>query len=618
MVQTSALGGPLVHGFFNPVTGRIVLYNLHEQFSDNELVLSITVRNQMCSQDSPDIRITADFAGENRTVSTSAVGTPNTEIGGVENGGNPLLIVVARFVSLMVFESTSLPSVENQIYVLFEANVDVRANSTLRLFGFSTASGPASTTTFSVTGPSGLLASHGEWDLSSGVLEISTLAGISANDAVFFSFTLVNPSANTPAASVNIGCNRCSFDAAVEVATTEAADGILAVSVEPPACTSGSMDLGSPGPFGPACEYTCAGVRSGRECLCAPGRFGFDCSQQGTLNVTNSVPAMVVEDDEQTMLTAASGTGVTFPAGSVMRTLVVSVASYTVTDLKIHPTQWKLRSVSEVVEPTPPGEPLALPAEVTVAVSMTAVAAEQAQQRTIQLAFLNVSSGMWQTVPSSLDSSTGHVRGPADFLSPWTVMSIDPRRCLPPQFGAQCQRTCQGSLDATSSVCICPSGRFGFECAQQATRNPVHSVNPTPVAAGAAAEVKSPTGAGVSIPEGATTSDITVEVTGYDVEDLSVDPSQSAILKSVSIVLEMKPDGVRFARPVTLSIPVDLTTVAAEQRRGNAVNMAFLNTTTGLWEVLPGSIDQTTGLLRAQTNHFSVWTAMSIVPVDGG
>eukprot|EP00961_Rhodomonas_salina_P079412 1067170-Rhodomonas_salina.1 len=79
----------------------------------------------------------------------------------------------------------------------------------------------------------------------------------------------------------------------------------------------------------------------------------------------------------------------------------------------------------------------------------------------------------------------------------------------------------------------------------------------------------------------------------------------------------MKPDGVRFAVPVTLSIPVNVTTVAAEQASGNEVNMAFLNTTTGQWEILSSSIDQITGLISVETTHFSQWTAMSVSAISG-
>lgn len=42
--------------------------------------------------------------------------------------------------------------------------------------------------------------------------------------------------------------------------------------------------------------------------------------------------------------------------------------------------------------------------------------------------------------------------------------------------------------------------------------------------------------------------------------------------------------------------------------------MAFFNTTRSRWQVQGGYIDRVTGHCKAFSNHFSLWTTMSVVP----
>eukprot|EP00961_Rhodomonas_salina_P256346 3464361-Rhodomonas_salina.1 len=131
----------------------------------------------------------------------------------------------------------------------------------------------------------------------------------------------------------------------------------------------------------------------------------------------------------------------------------------------------------------------------------------------------------------------------------------------------------------------------------------------------ARAVARSASGAGVSIPAGATRSNIVVSARGYAVKRLRFNKSQRR-LKNVAAVLDMQPDGYQFAQPVTLTMPINLTAVAEEEANGNSLQMAFLNTSTGLWELMQGAVDRQTGIMSVETTHFSIWTAMSVPAPD--
>ena len=54
--------------------------------------------------------------------------------------------------------------------------------------------------------------------------------------------------------------------------------------------------------------------------------------------------------------------------------------------------------------------------------------------------------------------------------------------------------------------------------------------------------------------------------------------------------------------------------IAAEQAKGNVIQVAFKNTTTGEWEFLDTVVNQQTGILSVLTSHFSSWTGLSETP----
>lgn len=179
--------------------------------------------------------------------------------------------------------------------------------------------------------------------------------------------------------------------------------------------------------------------------------------------------------------------------------------------------------------------------------------------------------------------------------------------CTLPLYGSDCSLTCYGVVNGR--FCDCPPGRFGDDCSQVASLDAHNSAPLTLVRAGQQAQVRAPSGAGVSIPAGATGEDVTVSASAFDVRP-KLNAEQST-LEVLGGVMDMKPDGFRFAREVELALDVDLFNFELAEAKGRVVKAFFLDTTTRRWVAVGGALDRATGLVKVKTNHFSLWTVMS-------
>lgn len=68
-----------------------------------------------------------------------------------------------------------------------------------------------------------------------------------------------------------------------------------------------------------------------------------------------------------------------------------------------------------------------------------------------------------------------------------------------------------------------------------------------------------------------------------------------------------------FAQPVTITLPVPAETLAAAAGSGNTIVLAFYNEATGSWQEVPATV--VNGVLVAQITHFSRW-ALIVRQVD--
>lgn len=118
----------------------------------------------------------------------------------------------------------------------------------------------------------------------------------------------------------------------------------------------------------------------------------------------------------------------------------------------------------------------------------------------------------------------------------------------------------------------------------------------------------------VDIPSGATLgADITISP--EDKKDLNrisrrLTAKLRKALKEVGPAVEYGPEGTHFSKPVTLEIPYDPAKIPA----GHSVEdlrIYYWNPASGEWDALASSVHTTEGVVRAQTDHFSLYQVLS-------
>eukprot|EP00960_Hanusia_phi_P049220 759439-Hanusia_phi.AAC.5 len=182
-------------------------------------------------------------------------------------------------------------------------------------------------------------------------------------------------------------------------------------------------------------------------------------------------------------------------------------------------------------------------------------------------------------------------------------------------FGPNCSLPCHGVVQVPPSGepwCECASGSFGVSCEQVVKADMNLSVPPqlvlpstVPVA------VKGGDGDGVELPPGAILSSIVVSVQVFMAEPPI--PAGQSDLTPVGKVMELKPDGVIFEEPVTISTAITDQAIAQARADGKVLEMRFLDRASGRWVSTGGQVAYINGapFLLTKSLHFSLWAAMS-------
>jgi len=197
--------------------------------------------------------------------------------------------------------------------------------------------------------------------------------------------------------------------------------------------------------------------------------------------------------------------------------------------------------------------------------------------------------------------STGHE---IELLLPAsTAMTV----CASGYYGAGCSVKCYG--DVVGRACVCPVGRFGTNCRQTGLLLP--AVVPTLVQAGVAADLKSPSGVGVSIPAGALTSSETIEVNEVDSATVEMSEQEAKTMLPIGPLAVFTPHGLQFAVPVSLVLKY----FPSQMRYGHVPYVYYYNETSASprWEKMGGTIVGP-GLLETNTTHFSTFGVMAVQP----
>ncbi len=126
--------------------------------------------------------------------------------------------------------------------------------------------------------------------------------------------------------------------------------------------------------------------------------------------------------------------------------------------------------------------------------------------------------------------------------------------------------------------------------------------------------VTNDTGVSIAIPAGAVPAndDGSVGSMIFSItEDLTTVPSLPGGFAQVGPVVNLGPEGFVFEQPVTISLPIP-----ADVDPSTVVGGAYFNAGQGTWNLVPGSVDETSYTVQVSTTHLSTWTAYGF-PVGG-
>jgi hypothetical protein len=120
--------------------------------------------------------------------------------------------------------------------------------------------------------------------------------------------------------------------------------------------------------------------------------------------------------------------------------------------------------------------------------------------------------------------------------------------------------------------------------------------------------VRSAERSAVVIPEGAASSVLAVTLSPASSDETQSrrrrEARQRHGLQEAGQGVEFGPEGARFTKPVTLELPFD-------RSAQGELAIHYWNPGAGQWEKLASSVDRQAGLVRAQTDHFSLYQVMA-------
>lgn len=206
---------------------------------------------------------------------------------------------------------------------------------------------------------------------------------------------------------------------------------------------------------------------------------------------------------------------------------------------------------------------------------------------------------------------------------------VVPAHCSEPgRFGPSCQLVCsaEGGL-VQGEHCDCLPNYFGYDCSIFAQPDPERSIVKE-VKVGVRTSIGSLAGRGrraarfqgtrisVDLPSLALTESILLIANVYSIRAAL---SPGSLLIPLSDLVELRPEGVQFAAPVSLSFSVDedhVSNVTNATTDGLLLHVMFYDSelrewkSVGSFSELSRTDDGSISFLVAKTSHFSIWSVM--------
>jgi hypothetical protein len=177
--------------------------------ANRQYVVTFVLTNKAEAQSSPAVSVSAAIQDGSGNSVGSIVSGPMTKLGtdlyGVTDGADPLVVVVPSFSLKWIRQSTQVPGATNTLTVSLTANFNLAAGSTVTITGL-TGSQTATSSILPVTSTSGLLGTSGEWTRSTGKLVLTAVSwGTASGTACVVTFELTNTDSaqSTPTVSVS-------------------------------------------------------------------------------------------------------------------------------------------------------------------------------------------------------------------------------------------------------------------------------------------------------------------------------------------------------------------------------------------------------------------------------
>eukprot|EP00960_Hanusia_phi_P042219 755375-Hanusia_phi.AAC.1 len=181
--------------------------------------------------------------------------------------------------------------------------------------------------------------------------------------------------------------------------------------------------------------------------------------------------------------------------------------------------------------------------------------------------------------------------------------------CPGSKFGPGCAYDCKGII--VGDKCDCPTGTFGFQCDQRATRNSKESPPPQLAQPLTETRITSDAGIGVKIPSGAIKGQgVVVSVAVYDTVELDLGPQKASITPAGPAVV-FEPSGIFFETEVEIFTLFDPSSIPAGK-----VPCVYYNNKSAFppWQRQDSSVVPGKNLTRALVKHFSGYMTMGTDP----
>jgi hypothetical protein len=174
-----------------------------------------------------------------------------------------------------------------------------------------------------------------------------------------------------------------------------------------------------------------------------------------------------------------------------------------------------------------------------------------------------------------------------------------------------------GSVQSASATYTVGSGyggsSFGLAAIQTLASQPdSHFQGDMSFSSATGGRIDTPAKAAVEVPPNAMDGDKEITLKRAHSDGLRVHAAEEIKKRAAGEPIEFGPEGAHFATPVTIELPYDPALTADEA----SLAIHYFNPLRRAWEELPTEVDRVRHVLKAKTDHFSIYQPMGLAPTS--